>query len=365
MKKFVLVMLIAALLATPALAAGIEPGEREAYGLDGLEADMPDQVEEILGRTTVTDAMEPDSLFSRLWNGVSERLGEIVRSALKSAAVIVAVVILCSVAGSLWENEKPPDAVTLGGVLAISAAAVVDLGAFMGQGRETLISLSDLSTLLLPCLSTAAAAGGAVVSSAAKYAATALFMDALLMVAQRIILPMIYAYTAAVIADAAVGGNALSAAAGFLKWLCVTMMTVMVLAFTAYLALTGVVSGSADAVTTRLTKTAIQTVLPVVGSIVADAAGTVAAGAGIIRNAVGVLGMAAVICVCCVPFLRIGVQYILYKAAAGISGAVGDGRLVKLISGVGTAYGMLVALLGAGALMLFFSIFSLIKAVGV
>ena len=82
-----------------------------------------------------------------------------------------------------------------------------------------------------------------------------------------------------------------------------------------------------------------------------------------LRNAVGVFGMLAVLCVCLTPFLRLGVQYLAYKAAAALSGLVAGKRLQELISGIGSAFAMIMGLVGAGAMMLFFSLIASVKAV--
>jgi stage III sporulation protein AE len=76
-----------------------------------------------------------------------------------------------------------------------------------------------------------------------------------------------------------------------------------------------------------------------------------------------VFGLLAVAGVCLTPFLTLGAQYLIYKAAAGMAGALSDSRLSGLISGIGNAFGMVLSLTGVGALMLFFSIISSIKAV--
>ena len=119
----------------------------------------------------------------------------------------------------------------------------------------------------------------------------------------------------------------------------------------------------ADEFATKLTKTALGSVLPVVGSIVSDTAETLVAGAGILRNAIGVFGFLAVAAICLTPFLTLGLHYLVYKGTAAFSEALADKRMAELISDVGSAFGMLLALVGAGGIMLFFSLISSMKAV--
>ena len=67
------------------------------------------------------------------------------------------------------------------------------------------------------------------------------------------------------------------------------------------------------------------------------AAQTVLAGAGLLKNTVGVFGMVTVLSLCVVPFIRLGVHYVSYKLSAALAGTVADGRLSELISAIGTA----------------------------
>ena len=309
-------------------------------------------------------APEPEGMVSRLWDAAAEKLGSLWRGAAKSAAELIAVALLCSAVSALAEGGAR-EYVLLGGVLAAAAIAVGDARTFISAGAETLGTLSEFSHALLPSLTAAAAAGGAVTSAAAKYAATALFMDVLITAARALVLPLVYIYMAAAVAHAATGNSAAEGAAKLLKWLAVTVTTLILTAFTASLSISGAVSGSADAVTLRAAKSAISAALPVVGGIISDAAGTVVAGAGLIKNAVGALGLLATAAVCLTPFLSLGLQYLMYKLAAALASAFAESRLSSLIGALGGAFGMVLGIVGAAALMLFLSVVSLVRTVTV
>lgn len=94
-----------------------------------------------------------------------------------------------------------------------------------------------------------------------------------------------------------------------------------------------------------------------------DAADTYLAGAALLRNGVGIFGLAAVLCVCIGPVLGLGLHYLLFKAAACIAEPFSEGRLSALIGNIGTAYGMALGLLGSAAAMLFVSIVLSMEAV--
>jgi len=369
MRKLLIFALLLLVLPTAARAAepDITESQYEALGGDELKDAVTGDAKEMLSGIDIEDGSNFSEGFKKILGSVGDRLGEILRKGISSAAILIVIAVLTSLSETLYESlssGSAPNYIPLIGTIAIAAVSVNDVGSFLRLGSNTISDLSGFSKVLLPTLTAAAAAGGAVTSAAAKYAATALFLDILITVAERVLVPLIYAYTAAVVANAAIGSEGLAGAVNVLKWLASTVLTAVVLLFIAYLTISGIVTGTADALTTRVAKTTISTILPVVGGMISDAASSILAGAGMLRNAIGIYGLLAVTAMCIVPFLRLAVQYLCYKFAAGITAAVSGQRISKLIGGIGTAFGLMMGVTGSTAVILYFSIISLIKAVG-
>lgn len=358
MRRFFVLLLLLHLLTQPVLA--LDSLEQE-LGVPELEQALPQAAGEIYGELHA-DASAWNSGLDKLLGWMGDHSLPVLRRALRSAVSIIAILVLCTAAGSIADG-KGMDCVTLGGALGIAAVAAGDVDAFIGLGERTLTSLTEFATLLLPCIAAAGAAAGNVSASGAMYAATALFMDILMALSVGFIMPLIYVYIAAVTARAALGTQALTAAVQVTKWLCVTAMTVLVTAFTAYFSVTGAVGAGSDAAAARVAKAAISAALPVVGKIVSGAAGSVVAGAALLRSGIGVMGLLGVLAVCAYPFLALGLHYLVYKAVALLGSGLADGRLSALIGGIGTAFGMVLGLVGSAALMLFFALIAGMKAV--
>ena len=85
--------------------------------------------------------------------------------------------------------------------------------------------------------------------------------------------------------------------------------------------------------------------------------------AGLLKNAVGIFGMLAVLAICLTPFLNMAVQYLLYKLTAFLAGIVTQGALAELINALGTAFGLMLGMTGSCALLLLISITSAVSAV--
>lgn len=343
----ILFFLIFALsLSVPVL--GVDTGE--------LENALPESAREILGNITVSDAASGEDVLKTLFSRVREELSSSFSEAARSALVALAVTLLCSVAGAAAPDGKTPEYVILAGALGIFSVCAGDIRSFLDQVSYALAELSDFSKALFPCVAAASAAVGKGASGAARYAASALFLDVLMTVGTSAILPMIYAYAAMSTARAALPVGSLGGPVKLIRWVCNFLLTGLTTVFTLCLSLSGAIAGSGDKLVGSLAKSALSTVLPVVGSILSDAADAYLAGAQLLRNAVGVFGLGAVLCVCLGPFLRLGLHYILFKAAAALSEPFAEGRLSALVGDIAAAYGMALGLLGSAGIMLFVSI---------
>ncbi len=363
LRRTLLMLFAAAALVTGATAVEETYTQRGSQAVDELKGAMPPEAKEVTEDFSLLDAQAGTKGLESLWSQVKGNLFSVLRQALRSASKIFAVVLLCGFAQPLLSEGSIKSAISLCTVAAVAALSLGDVKAFFGMGVSTLQSLSDFSKVLLPSMCAAAASAGAITSATVKYAASVMFVDILINVGCNIILPMIAICLATMIAGAALEKEILESISKLLQWCCKTLLVLMVTAFTAYLGFSGIIAGKTDELAARVTKSAISTMLPVVGSIVADAAGTVVAGAGLIRNAVGVLGMLAVAAVCVMPFLALGSHYLIFKLTAAMTAAITDKRIAGLIDGIAWAFGMLLALVGTASLMLFISAVSSMRAV--
>ena len=326
--------------------------------LKELEDAVPESAGEILDNA---DAEDIDSAFANIIEYIKDKAGKILAEALKNGASLILIPVICALAGTLYD-DKLPDVITTVGIAAVAAMCLSGTSSFIGMGRELMDELDAFSKMLLPALTTAAATSGAMTSAAAKYAVAALFIEILISIGRNLIIPLIYAYIAVSIGGAAFGGG-LNTAAKIIKWAAVTALTMLVMAFTIYLTMTGVISGTADAAATKLTKSALSTALPVVGGIISDAASAVVSGTAMMKSTIGVFGMIVVLAVCVTPFMRMGMNYLIFKGAAALAEPLGGEKLSKVIGAVGTSMGMMLGLCGSMVVMMYISIISIMKVV--
>ena len=223
------------------------------------------------------------------------------------------------------------------------------------MASETIEQISTYSSLLLPVLASASAMSGGVSSASALYVGTIFFSQLLLRLISKLLIPAVYFFLAIATAEAALGNDMLSSLREFVGWIISKSLRVMLFVFVAYMSITGVIGGSADAAAVKATKAAVSGMIPVVGSILSDASESLLAGASLMKNAAGVIGMLAVIGICILPLMRTGIHYLLIKTTAAVSGTVGVKEHKKLLEHITTAMGYLLAMNGAGGLLMLVS----------
>lgn len=365
LKRTIGIVLILAALVLPCMAVEqeeVQDAQSEALELDELE----DAAEPYLGDLSLEDADLEEGLQAILDTGSSELRG-VLQKALRSGALLLTIVLLAGVAEGMLEGSKALGlpVVPLVSALAVTAVAVIDVDSLLGLGEGTLSTMSEFANLLFPAVTALTAATGAITGAAARQLAVVLFSDVLMNLMSGVLVPLVYAYLAASIAHAALGNDGLKRVAALLKWAVTITLTVLLMAFVGYLTISGVIAGHTDAAAIKAAKFALSTTIPVVGGILSDAAETVLASAGVLRGTVGVYGTLAVLAMCLTPFLQLGAHYLAYKLAAALSATVADSRTAGLIDSIGSAFGLILGMTGAGALMMLVALVSSLSVMNV
>ena len=253
-------------------------------------------------------------------------------------AVVLLISVLKLIPGSGDHTADFTGALGIGTLLLQSSGSLVHLSV------DTIHQTSQYGKLLLPVMTSALAAQGGITTSAALYAGTAIFDTVLCSLLTKLLIPGVYIYLALSLANAALGEELLKKMAGFVKWLSVWILKILLYIFTAYMGITGVVSGTTDAMALKAAKITISGTVPVVGGILADASEAVLVSAGVLRNAAGIYGVLALLAVFAGPFLRIGCHYLLIRLTGAACSVFGSKRCTDLVTDFSSAMGLLLAM---------------------
>ena len=117
----------------------------------------------------------------------------------------------------------------------------------------------------------------------------------------------------------------------FLNSSVIWILGIIMTLFVTILTLEGSLTETVDGVTAKTTKAAVSTVIPVVGKILGDATDAVIGCAGILKNAVGFIGIIVILGICISPIIKITILMITYYLASAICQPIADQKIVNLL----------------------------------
>ena len=266
---------------------------------------------------------------------------------------IIASTLLISILRTFSGFSKA--AVNLSGVVIVSLQLLSSANAMIRLGCDTINELSNYGKLLLPVMASALAAQGGITSAGALYVGTTVFDTLLGSMMTRVFVPMVFIFLAVGVAGCALGDETLKKMLDMGKSILTWSLKTVLIAYMAYMGITGVISGTTDAVALKATKLTISTVVPVVGGILSDASEAVLVSVGAMKNAAGIYGILAAAAIFLEPFLRIGAHYLVLKGTGAICTIIdpkGTGGLLDVFS---SAMGLILAMTGVSCLLLLIS----------
>lgn len=301
---------------------------------------------------------------ARLWNQAVEELRTYLLAGVRSVAALMAGVVVLGAAETMapGKGELVSRCGTAVGALWITAVSAGDLHSLIGLGQSTITEVSQLSRRCCRPWRRPPPPGRRYSGSYGRWRAV-FFSNALLYVMEGVLLPMVYLYIGVAAAGAVLEGEVLSGIARLMKKVITWSLSGLLLLFTTYLTVSGAVAGTADAAAVKAAKAAMSGAVPVVGGHPGGRGGERAGrgrhpagddrrvrhagGAGALPDAVSAAGSAI-------------------SALSGGGPGGGGGRAEEthgLIARLGDAFGLVLAMTAATALLLLISLVSSLTAV--
>ena len=135
--------------------------------------------------------------------------------------------------------------------------------------------------------------------------------------------------------------------------------------FTAVIGACGLSGAAAGNAALRGMKFAVSGLVPVLGGILSDSVEAVAAGAELLRGAVGAAGILFLFLIYIFPVVKIGTAILVYKIAAAIMESVCDKKTAGLLSDMGDVLGTLIGFATAAGVSALLSLVILLSGSGV
>ncbi len=359
MKKFICVLMLAIILIP---AASAEDRLYDALEVPRVIESVPDGADiKFEQNISLSDGI--GGIFEKIKENISSLLG----SGIKCVAIICAVSFLCSSVETLTPGESSSVrcALSLVGAIAVTGAASGSITSVIGMGREFISGVELFSKALLPSVAAAEAMCGLPSAAAAKAGITLIFSDVLITLISSVLLPLVYINIFAATANAAAKNLALQKISDFSVKIVSVALKVLLGAFVSYISVSGLVTGGADKAGLKAAQFALGSTVPIVGAAVSEAAETVIAGAAMMKNAIGVFGMLAILSAFATPFATMLVNYFTFKAASLIASPVVGGSIAELSSRLAESFGLVLAMCASVATVILISVIAAMRSVGV
>lgn len=346
MTKALLAILFVLSLAIPTDAAEIAAPEVPQTGLSR----MPQN----------TDSFS-DALLELLHNSMRLLQPEL-EDALHVCFRVICAAVLFSLLSILLKRGNV--SISLAGSVTIASLIFQHTSVMIRYASDTVWELCEYGKLLCPVLTTALAAQGGIHTSAALYTGTTAFITLLGMLVSRLIIPMVYFFLAFSVAYCALKEESMKKLADTVKSILNWLLKTVLIVFTTYMSVTGVVSGSTDAAALKAAKVTISSTVPVVGGILSDASESVLVSMAVMKNAAGIYGILAVLAVFMGPFIKVGLQYLLLKMSSALCGFFANKEIAMLIESFSSAMGILLAMVAASCMLVLISTVCFMKGIG-
>lgn len=136
------------------------------------------------------------------------------------------------------------------------------------------------------------------------------------------------------------------------KWI----MGIVLMLFSAFVSIQGLMAGSIDSVSIKTAKYTVKSAVPIIGGFLSDGINLIMASSVLIKNAIGVGGLLILLATMLLPIIKIIVFSFLLKLSSAILEPIADSRITTFVSSISKVIQMLIALILGVAFMYFLTI---------
>lgn len=343
-----------ALVSSPELSAVQEYIQR-------LDTEIKSSVPQLSFKEMVTKLIngemdwQPAEIFKKI---LKQFFKEVVAN-LDLLGKLVVLAVVCAVLQNLISSFEKGTAGQLAYLITYMVLITIAISSFalaVNAGREVVDTMVTFMQALLPVLLTLLVAVGGVASAAIFSPVVLTTLGVFGTLIKNVILPLLFFVAILGIVDNLSERFKVSNLAGLLKVVAMGLMGIFSTIFLGVLAVQGVAGAVGDSVAFRTAKFSVDAFVPVVGGMLSDALEAVVSSSLLIKNAVGIAGMAAIGAMMVVPLLKIITMAFIYKLAGALIQPINDGQMVGCLNGLGNNLLLIFASVATAGLLFFFAI---------
>lgn len=284
--------------------------------------------------------------YNKIFQNIISLLGKEIFISLKSAILILIIILLMAILNGINENSQILNIVYLVCFIAIASITIGNFTQIISMFKNTSDILSKIVQIVSPFL-IAILIGTGAITSTGLIQPLILFMASLIgFIITYIIIPCISVSVALNVISSMSDNFKFNELSKMFSKCAIWIIGIVLTLFLGILSLETTLSASVDSLTVNVTQAAFSNFIPVVGKFFSDSLETVIGTSKIIGKTGGVVGIVSMIVISSVPIIKIASVCIVYYLLAAISEIVcKEEKIKKYIKGFGEVYKTLLGIL--------------------
>ncbi|APH04448.1 stage III sporulation protein AE [Bacillus weihaiensis] len=223
-------------------------------------------------------------------------------------------------------------------------------------------SMTNFILALIPLLLALMASSGGLASAAFFHPVIIFLMNTSGLLIQNIVLPLLFLSALLYIVSTLTEQYKVTQLAGLLRNISIGLLASFLTIFLGVISVQGASAAITDGITIRTAKFITGNFIPVLGRMFTDATDTVISASILLKNTVGVIGVAVLLFIVAFPAIKVLSLAFIYKFAASILQPLGGGPVIACLDIISKSVIYIFAALAIVSLMFFLSLTVIIAA---
>jgi stage III sporulation protein AE len=228
--------------------------------------------------------------------------------------------------------------------------------------RDAISTMIHFIIALIPLMLALIAASGGVVSAAFFHPVIIFLMNTSGLLIQNVVLPLLFLAALLSIVSTLSNHYKVTQLAQLLRTWSIGLLGAFMTVFLGVISVQGATAAVTDGITIRTAKFVTGNFVPVIGRMFTDATDTVISASVLLKNTVGIAGVAIVLIIAAFPAIKILMIAFIYKLAAALLQPLGGGPVIECLDIIAKSVIYVFAALAIVSFMFFLSLTVIIAA---
>ncbi len=227
---------------------------------------------------------------------------------------------------------------------------------------EAITTMVNFIIALIPLLLALIAASGGLISAAFFHPVIIFLMNTSGLLIKNVVLPLLFLSTLLSIVSTLSPHYKVTQLAQLLRTWSIGLLGAFMTIFLGVISVQGTTAAVSDGVSIRTAKFVTGNFVPVIGRMFTDATDTVISASVLLKNTVGIAGVAIILLIAAFPAIKILMIAFIYKLAAALLQPLGGGPVIECLDTISKSIIYVFAALAIVSFMFFLSITIIVAA---